>query len=74
MFCILCYRYFRDVLEYINNINRKPIPDLFVVLTKTKDTPDLKAIANENSICSQNKKAIVMIDFNKRKKFKTNLV
>ena len=52
---------------------------MFVVLSNNNrdvdnDDSNLNAIANENSICSQDEKAIIMVDYDERKHVKSILV
>jgi hypothetical protein len=69
------------MIKFINKTNTNPIPDLFVVVSRNDHfyvgngaAISLKAISNENSMCSHDKTPIVMIDYDEKRPELTMMV
>ena len=75
------YLNFRSMIQYINKTNTNPIPDLFVVVSRNDrfyvgngEEANLNTISNKNSVCSNEKIPVVMIDYDEKRKELTVMV
>ena len=74
--------YFRDFSTHLETTTASSVPDLYLVLCENdKDAIDdidagaiSKTVATRDIMCSRDRTPIVMVEYEKRSKTKTNLV